>query len=52
MGNKGIWELGGDQTMEKMKLLGLDADRELQTRALVQDDYGTFIVIVNMGLHA
>lgn len=38
--------------MEKMKLLGLDADRELQTRALVQDDYGTFIVSVNMGLHA
>lgn len=52
MGNKGIWELGGDQTMEKMKLLGLDADWELQTRALVQDDYGTFIVSVNMGLHA
>lgn len=52
MGNKGIWELGGDQTMEKMKLLGLDADQELQTRALVQDGYGTFIVSVNMGLQA
>lgn len=38
--------------MENKKLLGLDADREPQMRAPVQDGRGTFIASVNMGLHA
>ena len=47
--SKATWELGGVQRMENKKLLGLDADQELQMRAPVQDGCGTFIPSVNMG---